>query len=105
MSLQVLRSLNDPPIRSTGDRLQRTSREACGCYPVRPRVPTLGDTDGTLLSRLPLKTSTPAERGSVSMFSAIDHVGVAVVDLDAAVRFYEDTFDMKKVHEEVNEDQ
>ena len=39
------------------------------------------------------------------MFSAIDHVGVAVADLDAAVRFYEDTFDMKKVHEEVNEDQ
>ena len=39
------------------------------------------------------------------MFSAIDHVGVAVADLDAAVRFYEETFDMKKVHEEVNEDQ
>ena len=39
------------------------------------------------------------------MFTSIDHVGVAVADLDAAIRFYEDTFGMEKVHEEVNEDQ
>ena len=39
------------------------------------------------------------------MFTAIDHVGVAVADLDAAIRFYESTFGMEKVHEEVNEEQ
>jgi len=39
------------------------------------------------------------------MFTAIDHVGVAVPDLDEAVAFYETTFGMVKVHEEVNEDQ
>jgi len=40
-----------------------------------------------------------------NLFTAIDHVGVAVSDLDAAVQFYEATFGMHKVHEEVNEAQ
>jgi methylmalonyl-CoA/ethylmalonyl-CoA epimerase len=35
----------------------------------------------------------------------VDHVGVAVPDLDAAVRFYAETFGMRCVHEETNEDQ
>lgn len=39
------------------------------------------------------------------MFTRIDHVGVAVRDLDAAVDFYRTTFGMAVVHEEVNEDQ
>jgi|SRR5215213_3367581 len=39
------------------------------------------------------------------MFTAIDHVGIAVPDLDAATRFYRDTFGMQVVHEEVNEEQ
>jgi len=39
------------------------------------------------------------------MFTAIDHVGVAVPDLDEAIAFYEATFGMAKVHEEVNEEQ
>jgi methylmalonyl-CoA/ethylmalonyl-CoA epimerase len=39
------------------------------------------------------------------MFTAIDHVGVAVHDLDEAIAFYEATFGMVKVHEETNEDQ
>ncbi len=43
--------------------------------------------------------------GVASLFTAIDHVGVAVDDLDAAIDFYERTFGMRKVHEEVNEDQ
>ena len=36
---------------------------------------------------------------------AIDHVGVAVADLDAAIEFYEKTFGMRLAHEEVNEEQ
>jgi methylmalonyl-CoA/ethylmalonyl-CoA epimerase len=39
------------------------------------------------------------------LFSAIDHVGVAVADLDEAVAFYESVYGMTKVHEEVNEEQ
>lgn len=36
---------------------------------------------------------------------AIDHVGIAVPDLDAALDFYSSTFGLESVHEEVNEDQ
>ena len=39
------------------------------------------------------------------LFTAIDHVGVAVADLDEAIAFYRDTFGMRLVHEEVNEEQ
>ncbi len=39
------------------------------------------------------------------LFTAIDHVGVAVADLDAAIAFYRDTYGMRLVHEEVNEEQ
>ncbi|WP_392542760.1 methylmalonyl-CoA epimerase [Oryzobacter telluris] len=39
------------------------------------------------------------------LFTAIDHVGVAVADLDEAVAFYESTYGMRKLHEEVNEEQ
>ena len=39
------------------------------------------------------------------MFTAIDHVGIAVPDLDAAKEFYRATFGMEVVHEEVNEEQ
>jgi methylmalonyl-CoA/ethylmalonyl-CoA epimerase len=39
------------------------------------------------------------------LFTAIDHVGVAVPDLDAAIAFYEDTYGMRLVHQEVNEEQ
>ncbi|WP_377641244.1 methylmalonyl-CoA epimerase [Oryzobacter terrae] len=39
------------------------------------------------------------------LFTAIDHVGVAVADLDEAVSFYESTYGMRKLHEEVNEEQ
>ena len=39
------------------------------------------------------------------LFTAIDHVGVAVADLDAAIAFYRDTYGMSLAHEEVNEEQ
>jgi methylmalonyl-CoA/ethylmalonyl-CoA epimerase len=40
-----------------------------------------------------------------SLFSKIDHVGVAVADLDAAIAFYRDTFGIVSVHEETNAEQ
>ncbi len=36
---------------------------------------------------------------------AIDHVGIAVPDLDDALEFYATTFGLHSVHEEVNEEQ
>jgi methylmalonyl-CoA/ethylmalonyl-CoA epimerase len=35
----------------------------------------------------------------------IDHVGIAVPDLDAAIEFYQRVFGMRCVHREVNEEQ
>jgi methylmalonyl-CoA/ethylmalonyl-CoA epimerase len=35
----------------------------------------------------------------------IDHVGIAVADLDEAIAFYRDHFGILSVHEEVNEEQ
>ncbi len=39
------------------------------------------------------------------LFTAIDHVGVAVPDLDAAIAFYRDTLGMQLLHEETNDEQ
>ena len=39
------------------------------------------------------------------LFLAIDHVGVAVPDLDEAIAFYRDAFGMQVTHEETNEEQ
>ena len=39
------------------------------------------------------------------LFTAIDHVGIAVRDLDEAIAFYETTFGMHLGHEETNEEQ
>ena len=50
--------------------------------------------------RLVHMTEQPAD-----LFTAIDHVGVAVNDIDAAIAFYRDTYGMSLVHEEVNEEQ
>jgi methylmalonyl-CoA/ethylmalonyl-CoA epimerase len=36
---------------------------------------------------------------------AIDHVGIAVPDLDAALAFYAETFGLRCVHQETNEEQ
>ena len=39
------------------------------------------------------------------LFTAVDHVGIAVPDLDAATALYRETFGMEVVHEETNEEQ
>lgn len=40
-----------------------------------------------------------------SMVTKIDHVGIAVADLDAAIAFYANNFGMQVVHEEINTEQ
>ena len=39
------------------------------------------------------------------MLLGIDHVGIAVADLDEAIAFYRDTFGLVVVHEETNDEQ
>src|SRR4051794_22236680 len=39
------------------------------------------------------------------LFTHLDHVGIAVPDLDEAIAFYRDTFGMETVHRETNEEQ
>ena len=39
------------------------------------------------------------------LFTAIDHVGIAVPDLDEATAFYREAYGMEVLHEEVNEEQ
>ena len=39
------------------------------------------------------------------LFTAIDHVGMAVPDLDEAIAFYRDTFGMRLAHQETNHEQ
>lgn len=40
-----------------------------------------------------------------ALVTAIDHVGIAVPDLDAAIAWYHDTLGMILVHEEINTEQ
>ncbi|MFP5220046.1 MAG: methylmalonyl-CoA epimerase [Actinomycetes bacterium] len=43
--------------------------------------------------------------GDAGRILAIDHVGIAVADLDAAIELYEKAYGMTCVHTEVNEEQ
>ncbi len=47
-----------------------------------------------------MSTELPAD-----LFTAIDHVGIAVPDLDAAIAFYQESYGMRLAHQEVNEEQ
>lgn len=42
---------------------------------------------------------------TASLFTTIDHVGVAVPDLEVAVAYYRDVLGMREAHREVNEEQ
>jgi methylmalonyl-CoA/ethylmalonyl-CoA epimerase len=41
----------------------------------------------------------------MSLLRRIDHVGIAVADLEEAIAFYRDVFGMVAVHQEVNDEQ
>jgi methylmalonyl-CoA/ethylmalonyl-CoA epimerase len=58
------------------------------------------------MTQPPPSSSTPENVtfGEVELLR-IDHVGIAVADLDVAVNFYSETFGMHCVHEETNADQ
>lgn len=57
-------------------------------------------------ARMAAPWASGRERGQNDrMFTAIDHVGIAVPDLDEALAFYAENFDLRSVHEEVNEEQ
>jgi len=43
--------------------------------------------------------------GDPALITCIDHVGIAVPDLDAAIAWYRDTLGLELTHQEVNEEQ
>ncbi|MDF2967637.1 MAG: mce [Nocardioidaceae bacterium] len=49
--------------------------------------------------------TSPAVPVPADLIGGVDHVGIAVADLDEAVAFYAGTFGLRCVHEEVNEEQ
>ena len=54
------------------------------------------------------KNALPAREGwtvGEQLFLGIDHIGIAVPDMDAAVDFYRTAFGLAVVHEETNRDQ
>ena len=54
---------------------------------------------------MPGMTSDTSASLAGDLFTAIDHVGVAVRDLDEAITFYETTYGMRLAHQEVNDEQ
>ena len=50
-------------------------------------------------------TSNPPAEPLAGLFTAVDHVGVAVPDYDAAIAFYTGVLGLHVAHEEVNEEQ
>ena len=54
---------------------------------------------------MPPEAPSPSSSLPAGALLGIDHVGIAVSDLDEAVRMYETAFGMTCVHTEVNEEQ
>ena len=50
-------------------------------------------------------TTSSATGLPAGLFTTIDHVGIAVPDLDEAIAFYAQTYGVQSVHEETNEEQ
>lgn len=53
----------------------------------------------------PEHSGTGASAPDPGLFTHIDHVGIAVRDLDEAIAFYERAYGMRLAHREVNEEQ
>ena len=90
--------LSEPRRRPTGVRAPATMTEGLATMgrkpPDRPRCRT---------ATIPSEDVPTGQEDLV--ITRIDHVGVAVADLDAAKAFYAETFGLVTVHEEVNEQQ
>ena len=52
-----------------------------------------------------MSSTSPPPSPLSPMFLAIDHVGLAVPDLDAAIAFHRDVLGMRLVHQETNPEQ
>ena len=52
-----------------------------------------------------MTAGSPLQDLPEQLFLAVDHVGIAVPDLDAAVASWRTTFGLEVVHEEINEEQ
>ncbi|GAA4660205.1 methylmalonyl-CoA epimerase [Gordonia humi] len=50
-------------------------------------------------------TSSGALAAAADLVVGVDHVGIAVADLDATAAWYRDNFGFENLHEEINEEQ
>ena len=85
-----------PGVRARRGRVgpaARTSPERPAAHQPPNRLSTASSTRGAMSPPAPITTLRP-------MFESIDHVGVAVEDLDAAMTLYSDTFGMPVQHRE-----
>jgi methylmalonyl-CoA/ethylmalonyl-CoA epimerase len=57
------------------------------------------------MTRSPLTSVVPASVVPASVVTAVDHVGIAVPDLDAALAWYAETLGLVATHVETNEEQ
>ena len=80
-----------------------TSKIGCG-RPIRPTGEAQSSPSGY---RYVMTTDQVDARRvlATSLVTGLDHVGIAVADLDAAIEWYHDHLGMILVHEEVNDDQ
>jgi methylmalonyl-CoA/ethylmalonyl-CoA epimerase len=61
--------------------------------------------NGGLVKTIAMNDVTPTLPSSRIGILKIDHVGIAVADLDEAIDFYARVFEMRCVHQEANEEQ
>src|ERR1051325_6894802 len=99
-SCAPLKSLSEPSKRPIGVRAPATITEPDMCSSSTPG-PSANGARVTITGR----RDVGFRAGRKQMINRIDHVGLAVRDLDASIAFYERTFGMHLVHEEVNEEQ
>ena len=90
------------------DTTQQSTLAAGGSAPgwCRPRHTPLR-VDGGLGEDVAMTDASPAAPLEIPahLFTCIDHVGIAVPDLDEAMAMYREKFGMQVVHEETNEEQ
>ena len=89
------------PTLPTGSDSREGSQAAFGVAVVTPRPVRLRH--GTLVVE-DVRMSAPLNLPE-DLFVCIDHVGIAVPDLDAAIELYTTVFGMTVAHREVNEEQ
>src|SRR6478735_403652 len=97
-------TITDPAIRPS-----KVESSPCERYPARPAQATFAGPPRLSNASQPLAGPAVVRHDGpmfpAGLITAVDHVGIAVADLDEAVAFYAENFGFEVVHEEVNQGQ